>query len=81
MPRGSSIATNARVAGLLRRGEQNDLSERERLMFIQRRAKVVLDALDEGQSSGRLMWRRPEGRGATFDPTTGDMIEHEPGKG
>lgn len=70
-----------RMASMLRVGTHYELDEDTIMGLIARRARVVTDALRAGQSRGRLMWRRPEGRGARLDPRTGEMIEHEPGQG
>lgn len=70
-----------RVMHALRLAEHNELPERARLDLIGRRAKVVIEAMQRGQSSGRLKWRRPDDRGAVLDPETLDMIEREPGEG
>lgn len=67
-----------RLAGMLRHGSDSGLDEGEIDALITRRARVVLD--QAGNGSGRLIIRRPDGRGARLG-AFGEMIEPTPGEG
>ena len=67
-----------RAAGLLSGGVEWTPTPEFADAMILRRARVVLDHAGEG--AGRVVSRRPEGRGAQLGPD-GQMIEHEPGRG
>ena len=70
-----------RVGRLLRDAEDVALPDSLAYSLIVRRARVVVEAVQEhGDVSGRVKIRRPERQGATLT-STGEMIDPEPGRG